>query len=229
MRTRAGIVLQARTASRRLPEKALQAIGPYTLLEHCLRRLVAAGVARVVLATTTRPEDDVLAFSAARLGVSVFRGSEDDVLGRFVGAAETFDLDPIVRATGDNPAVDVQGPGRLLEALRAEKADYAVEEGLPYGAAVEAFTRTSLQRSATDTHDVDDREHVTTWMKRNPQTFKLLFAPSPAPLRRPDLRFTVDVPSDLAYLRTLFARTGADEPSLLQLIAAAGRRQCEVA
>lgn len=224
MRSRAGILLQARMASARLPGKALETIGPYSVLEHCLRRLVAAGVARVVLATTARDEDDSLAAVAARLGVPVYRGSDADVLGRMRGAAETYGLDPVVRATGDNPAVDVQAPGRTLAALQAARADYACEDGLPYGAAVEAVTRAALDRASDEARDPADREHVTTWIKKRTDLFSAVFPAAPAPLRRPDLRFTVDVPDDLAYLRSLFARTARDEPSVRALIEAAGHR-----
>lgn len=229
MRTRAGIVLQARMASTRLPGKALMPIGREPLVAHCLRRLVAAGVARVVLATTDRPEDDPLTAVAAQLGVPVLRGEADDVLGRMLAAAEAFDLDPVVRATGDNPAVDVQAPGRVLEALRASRADYVVEQGLPYGAAVEAVTREALRTAAREASDPADREHVTIWVKRQTGRLRLLYPDAPAPLRRPDLRLTVDVPEDLAYVRTLFARSGVDEPSLSHLIQVAGRPRREVA
>jgi len=228
MGSRAGILLQARMASVRLPGKALERIGQPTVLEHCLRRLLSAGAARVVLATTTRDEDDALADVAARLGVAVYRGSDTDVLARMIEAAETFDLDPIVRATGDNPAVDIQAPGRTLAALRASHADYACEEGLPYGAAVEALTRDALRRAASEARLSDDREHVTTWVKRRTDLWNLVFPPAPAPVRRPDLRVTVDTRADLAYVRSLFARTGAEEPSLRALIEAAGQ-QLEVA
>ncbi len=229
MRTRAGIVLQARLASTRLPGKALMSIGGVPVLTHCLRRLVAAGVARVVLATTDRPEDDRLAAVAEGLGVAVHRGEADDVLARMLAAAEVFDLDPIVRATGDNPAVDVQAPGRVLEALRAARADYVVEQGLPYGAAVEAVTRDALRTAAREAHEPADREHVTTWIRRQTDRFRMLYPDAPAPLRRPDLRLTVDLPEDLDYVRTLFARSGADEPSLSRLIQFAGRPRREVA
>jgi spore coat polysaccharide biosynthesis protein SpsF len=211
-------------ASVRLPGKALEPIGQRSVLEHCLRRLVSAGVARVVLATTTRDEDDALVEVASRLGVPAYRGSDTDVLARMVEAAERFDLDPIVRATGDNPAVDIQAPGRTLAALQASRADYACEDGLPYGAAVEAVTRDALRRAARETRLPDDREHVTTWVKRRTDLWNLAFPLAPAPVRRPDLRVTVDTPGDLAYVRSLFARAGADEPSLRALIEAAGQK-----
>jgi spore coat polysaccharide biosynthesis protein SpsF len=162
---------------------------------------------------------------AAGLGVAVYRGSDTDVLARMAEAAEAFDLDPVVRATGDNPAVDIEAPGRTLAALRAAKADYACEDGLPYGAGVEAVTRQALLRAAREATLPDDREHVTTWVKRRSDLWNLVFPPAPAPLRRPEVRVTVDTPGDLAYVRSLFARTGADQPSLHALIEAAGQKR----
>jgi len=221
---RAGILLQARMASSRLPGKALAPIAGRPLIEHCLRRLMAAGVARVVLATTTRDEDTALCELATGLGVAVYRGSDTDVLARMAEAAEAFDIDPVIRATGDNPAVDIEAPGRTLAALRDAHADYAFEEGLPYGAAVEAVTRQALLRAAREATAPDDREHVTTWVKRRSDLWNLVFAPAPAALHRPEVRVTVDTPGDLAHVRALFARTGTDQPSLRALIEAAEQK-----
>jgi spore coat polysaccharide biosynthesis protein SpsF len=221
MAVRPGILLQARMASTRLPGKALELIAGRPLLEHCLRRLVASSVARVVLATTTLNEDAALCDLAARLGVAVYRGSDTDVLGRMADAAVAFDLDPVVRATGDNPAVDVDGPRRAFAALRSLHADYVCEDGLPYGAVVEALTRDALLRAAREARDPDDREHVTTWVKRRSDLWNVAFPAPPASLRCPELRLTVDTPEDLAYVRSLFTRTGTDQPSLRALIEAA--------
>lgn len=224
MRTRAGIILQARYASTRLFGKALEPIGGRTILEHCLRRLVKAGVARVVLATTTEPEDDVLAIIARRVGASVFRGDTQDVLARFSAATVAFDLDPVIRATGDNPAVDIDAPGRLLAALRATRADYVHERGLPHGAAVEALTAEALHRAAALATDPYDREHVTPFIKRNPGLFTLAEVDAPVSLTCPSLRVTVDTAADLDHLRELFFRTRTDDPSLRALIEASGQR-----
>ena len=223
MRSGVGIVLQARWGSTRLPGKALEPIGRSSLLEHCVRRLVLAGVAPVVLATTTREDDVPLAALARRCGAHPFRGREHDVLGRYVDAAAHFGFRTVVRATGDNPAVDVQASGRVIALLESTGADYAIESGLPCGAAVEAMNVGALRRAAEYATDPADREHVRTYLTSNPTQFRLVYGAAPAPLRRPDLRFTVDTRDDLDYLRTLFARTGEDEPSLRRLIEVAGR------
>jgi spore coat polysaccharide biosynthesis protein SpsF (cytidylyltransferase family) len=224
MRTRAGIILQARYASTRLVGKALEPLAGRSVLEHCLRRLIKAGVARVVLATTGEPEDDALEAIAVRLGAGVFRGEIDDVLNRFADAARTFDLDPVIRATGDNPAVDIQAPGRVLAALRLTDADYVQEHGLPYGAAVEGMTARALFTAAARATDPYDREHVTPFIRNNPDLFALAGIDAPASLTRPSLRVTVDTPEDLAGLRELFVRTRMEDPSLAALIAASGSR-----
>lgn len=227
---RPGIILQARIASTRLPHKALMPIGGRTLLEQCLRRLLEGRAARVVLATTDRAEDDALEAIASRLGVATYRGAADDVLGRFAACATEFNLDPIVRATGDNPAVDIDASARLLAALRLTDAGYVREEGLPYGAGVEAFRGIALERAADLASDPQDREHVTTFIRQRPHLFGVLHLRAPRSLVRPDLRLTVDTGADLEYVRELYFRAGLDLPTLHDLIDAAGHAaQTEVA
>lgn len=229
MRTHAGIILQARYGSTRLRGKVLEPVGGRTILEQCLRRLVQAGVARVVLATTLNAEDDVLEALATRMGVATYRGDTEDVLGRYADAARVFGLDPVLRATGDNPAVDVQSPGRVIAALQATQADYLREEGLPWGASVEGMTAEALRRAARLATDPYDREHVTTFIRKRRDLFRVTEVNAPAPLVRPSLRLTVDTAADLAWVRELFFRTGAEDPSLASLIEASGCRKAYAA
>src|SRR5437868_14370748 len=105
MSAKAVIVLQARMGSRRLPGKSLAPIDGVPLVAICLRRLLAADVGPVMLATTTEPEDEPLAAEAARLDVPTVRGSRDDVLDRFIRAVRHSRAALVVRATGDNPAI----------------------------------------------------------------------------------------------------------------------------
>lgn len=203
MTENAAIVLQARMGSRRLPGKSLALVAGRTVLEHCIERLQAQSGMRVVLATTTREEDDLIEREGIRLGVEVCRGPDEDVLGRFVMVAERFALTDVVRATADNPAVDMDAPRRVIEIRRRSRADHVVEKGLPYGATVEAISAEALFRAATLTSDAKDREHVTTFLRRDPR-FIALRVDAPVAVCHADLRFTIDTGEDLAFMRALF-------------------------
>ena len=132
---RTGIVLQARLGSSRLPGKVLAPIGGRTVLEHCLTRLAQRGFP-IVVATTERSEDDAIEIAARRLGALVCRGSEHDVLDRYIQAARQCELTEIVRATADNPIVDAGATGPTVGFRQRVGADHALESGLPGGAAV---------------------------------------------------------------------------------------------
>ena len=84
------------------------------------------------------------------MGAAIVRGSERDVLRRYVQAAREFSLTEIIRATADNPAVDMDAPRRTLELLHQTGADHVVEFGLPNGAAVKTVTVEALEKAATD-------------------------------------------------------------------------------
>ena len=221
----AAIVLQARMGSRRLPGKALALVAGRTVLQHCVERLQARSGIPVVLATTTLAEDDRVAQEARRLGVEVVRGPDEDVLGRFAMVASALSLAEIVRATADNPAVDIDAPRRVLELRRSTGADHVTERGLPHGTAVEAVAAEALFRSAELTKTQSDREHVTLFLQRDPRFVALRFA-APTEVHRPDLRLTVDTADDLAFVRIVIEQAEIDTPHpvpLAALIAVADR------
>ena len=154
------VILQARMGSSRLPGKVLAPLGDRSLLAQCIERLVAARVGEVLVATTTRPEDEAVVAEAHAAGVAVVRGPVDDVLGRFVAALDGWTGPYVIRATADNPFVDFDGPARLLRVLDGG-ADYAFEEGLPVGAAVEAMRVEVLREAGELAVTPYEREHVT--------------------------------------------------------------------
>lgn len=220
---RVPIVLQARMGSHRLPGKVLATIAGRTLLEHCVTRLARAGVGPVILATTTMPADDPLVREAERLALRVFRGPEDDVLQRFGLVADYLDARFFIRATADNPAVDIEAPARVVAAIVSAGADHVVESGLPIGAAVEAVRTAALYQAIAQTRDPYDREHVTPYLYQTPGRFVALKPSAPLALQRPDLRLTVDTADDLEFMRRVMARaaTGGDPATLAEVIAAA--------
>lgn len=203
------VVLQARMGSSRLPGKVLAPIAGRTILSHCIRRLQAAAIGEVVVATSTRPEDMAVVVEAQRHNVRVVRGSSTDVLGRFIVALEGCEGKFVFRATADNPVVDIDAPGRVLKVLEGG-ADYCVEEGLPVGAAVEGMRTEALRTSATLAQSPYDREHVTPYLRHQPGRFTVRPVAAPPECYRPHLRLTVDTRDDLAYVRSLLEQAGAD-------------------
>jgi spore coat polysaccharide biosynthesis protein SpsF len=216
------IILQARMGSSRLPGKVLAPLGDRSLLAQCIERLVAARVGEVLVATTTRPEDEAVVAEADAAGVAVVRGPVDDVLGRFVGALDGWTGPYVIRATADNPFVDFDGPARLLRLLDAG-ADYAVEEGLPIGAAVEEMRVEVLREAGALASTPYEREHVTPFIRQSADRFAVRGTPAPFELRRPSLRLTVDTRQDLQFVRSLVDQGGDALLPLGQVIALADR------
>lgn len=225
-RPRVVAIVQARMGSSRLPGKVLELAAGRTLLEHVLTRLKkATTLDDICVATTEKPADDPIDRAARELGFSVFRGSEDDVLGRYLGAAEASRADVIVRITADCPLMDPAEVDRIVSLfLRAEGGlDYAANQGPsgrrgPLGLAVEAFTREALERSAREGHEPRHREHVTPYLYEAPGRFRTaLFHPD---IDRSALRLTVDTPDDLALVRAVLTAIEHDpEASALETVA----------
>lgn len=220
----AAIVLQARLGSTRLPGKSLAPIAGRSLLARTVERLQARSGLPVVLATTTLPADDLLCDEARALGIDVLRGPAEDVLARYAIAASALGVRVVIRATADNPAVDLDAPRRTLDMLMRADADYVVDRGLPVGATVEAISAAALVRAAGVATAAYDREHVTPFIKRDPRA-RALDLLAPLSLRRADLRLTVDTAADLTAMRQLYTELGppAVPAPLEQFILAADR------
>jgi spore coat polysaccharide biosynthesis protein SpsF len=159
----------------------------------------------VAVLTTCLPQDDCIEEEARRLGAIVYRGPELDVLQRFQEASRKFKPGIIIRATADNPLIDIGSVSRIVHALRLERLDYCMEEGLPYGAATEACTAEALAKSHGMAMDSRHREHVTLHIKENPQAFRVSFLQAPENVRYPQVRVTVDTPEDLAFMEKLLS------------------------
>lgn len=200
--------------STRLPGKVLLPLplrGATTVLGHVVNRARQLQPGQqVVVATSDQPADDPLAAAAAALGVGVFRGDEQDVLGRFCAALAQYDAETVVRLTADNPAID---PACLRAAVAhhlAAGADYTCTTGLPLGTNVEVINAGALRRAAAAATRPEEREHVTPYLRRHPEQFRL----AELHLRVPDavaaLRLTLDYPSDYAMLHVLYSQLPPD-------------------
>ena len=218
METQTGPVLaflQARMGSTRLPGKVLMRIHGQSILERAVRRLrEARAIEQVVVLTTRSGEDDRVVEEALRLGAWVHRGPEQDVLKRFRQASARYLPAIIVRATGDNPLIDIGSVDRIVGALQAGNLEYCMEIGLPVGAATEAITAEALARVDQYAREPRHREHVTFYVKEHPEQFRMALLSPPDYLYRPDMRVTVDTPEDFALVKELIERVPGQAPPL---------------
>jgi len=204
MADQVAVILQARTGSSRLPGKVLADLAGRPMLAFLVERLQrCALVDRCILATTGLPEDDGLAELGQTLGISVVRGSQDDVLSRFALAAEHTDAPILIRITGDCPFVD---PGLLEEMIhefREHKVDYFFNCGTPTypdGLDIEIFTREALLLAQVECSDSRQREHVTPWIR---ESGRCRVAEKFNNLNLSAMRWTADEPEDLQVIRAV--------------------------
>lgn len=212
-----GIVIQARSGSTRMPAKILLPFfGERRIIDIVIDNIKKACPGkRIVLATTVNPRDAVFEEIAAAHGIDCFRGSEENVLARFIGAAERFGLDRIIRVCSDNPFLDASSFPALFDAQTESGADYvcfAFPDGRPtikshLGLFAELATTAALRKAASLTDEKLYLEHVTIFLYTHPELFSICRIDLPEFLQgRLDLRLTLDTPSDFSLLKELFAK-----------------------
>ena len=214
-RPRVTAVIQARTGSTRLPGKVLRPLGTSFVLGWVVRAAqVAEGIDDVVIATSTHAGDDPIVEAGARLGVPVVRGSEDDVLSRFLAAVDEHPADAVVRLTSDCPLLDPSLIAQTVALWRIDPAaDYVATtlvRTLPRGLDVELATVDALRRVST-TATGYHRTHVTSGLYTDPGAYRLTgIVVSPA---ANDLRVTLDTPEDAALIEAVVAELGPEPPA----------------
>ena len=200
-------IIQARMGSSRLPGKVLMDLHGRPVLDHVLTRLRRArGVNMIGLATSNLPADDAIETWAAGQGVPIHRGSEEDVLDRFHAAALAWQADVVVRITADCPILDPDVVSAAVAAYLEAPCDYlsnAVERTYPDGLDVEVFSQAALQRAWEQATSPRHREHVTSYLYDHPDQFQLKALRQSVDRSR--LRWTLDTPDDLRFLRAVFA------------------------
>jgi spore coat polysaccharide biosynthesis protein SpsF len=199
--------IEARMTSTRLPGKVLLPVVGRPLLELMIERLQRVpSLDGVVVATTVNSTDDPIVQAAERMGVGCHRGSEFDVLGRVLGAAQSHAVDIIVETTGDCPLIDPQTIERVIQAYNEGGADYVtntMERSYPRGMDVEVFATSLLADAAARYSDLKNREHVSLSFYTNPDRYRCRNLPAPPELTA-DYRLTVDEPADYELIRAIF-------------------------
>jgi spore coat polysaccharide biosynthesis protein SpsF len=211
-----GIIIQARTGSTRLPRKMLL---PFhkgkSILELLIDRIQLADLhVPIILATTTNNIDNELISIVENKGIYIFRGSENDVLSRFISAAQEYSIDKIIRICADNPFLDIIDLNKQIQDFRNSSYDYwcySLESGTPsiithYGFWGEGVTLSALKIIAESTNDTKFHEHVTNFIYTNEKLFSLYKKQIPKGIERVKLRLTIDTIIDFEIASQIYSK-----------------------
>lgn len=215
--------------SRRLPGKVLIEVEGKPLLHRLCDRMKLCRLAdEVIVATSAEREDDAIAGACARWGVPVFRGPAQDLTSRLLGAARIYELDAVVRVTGDNPLTDPGGIDDLIteffEINNPKENEPTIvhnmhRNGYPYGMGAEVVSRSLLEVCDGQLCCPVEREHFAQFVKEHADQFKCRRVDAPAHLLRPQYFLTVDYSEDLVLQRAIYEYfRGRDEMSAGEIV-----------
>ncbi|UOF02256.1 glycosyltransferase family protein [Bdellovibrio reynosensis] len=220
MAVKAGIITQARMTSTRLPGKVLKEVRGVPLLKYHIDRLSWSQLP-VVVATTINREDDPIVQMCQHLKVPYFRGSEQDVLGRFYGAAEQEKLDIIVRVTSDCPLIDGHLISKAVQDFKSKNSENiylsnCLKRSFPRGMDFEVFSFADLKTAFHEADKAFQREHVTPFINQN-VTGMIKQVDFTSDDDYSSWRLTVDEESDFALIKKMIEDFRCDEMTFDQL------------
>jgi spore coat polysaccharide biosynthesis protein SpsF len=211
-----GIIIQARTGSTRLPQKmTLPFYNGKGILETILLRLKEANPELpIILATTTNSNDDTIEEIANKQNISVARGSENNVLSRFILAAENNNIQKIIRICADNPFLDITALKHQIDSFKTSKADYwcySKSDKTPtikthYGFWTEGVSLDSLKKIQGLTNEAIFQEHVTNYIYTYPKHFKIHFEEIDISIEHEyNVRLTIDTKKDFQTATEIYS------------------------
>lgn len=219
--------IEARFRSTRFPGKVLKPILGKPMLELMIERVKRARTLDgIVVATTDQAADDPIAALSRRVGVGCFRGSEDDVLARVLGAAKACSADVIVETTGDCPLHDPAIIDKVVADFRIGGADFVsntLEYTSPRGTDVRVFTTEALEEINRISSDPTDHEHVSLYFWEHPELYRLRNVRMEYPPDIAALRLTVDTMEDFELVSRVYEQLYPSDPefglsSVLELL-----------
>lgn len=227
-------IIQARMGSTRLPEKVLMEIGKEPMLWHVYERASHASLLdEVVVATSTEAGDDAIETFCENRGIPYVRGDEEDVLDRYYQTATEVDADTVVRLTADCPLISPAVVDRVVREYEASDCEYVtntIEYTHPDGLDVEVFDIDTLETAWNEATEPGHREHVTLYVRES-DSFGSKNVENVLDLSKYEfvnekiiLRWTVDYPEDMKFVREVYNRLTRDrhwvfdQQSVLELI-----------
>ena len=200
-------IIQAKMGSTRLPGKILEKVGDKPLLEILVNRLKKSQyIDDIVIATTNNKKDDVVEKFSQDLNINYYRGSEEDLLGRYVESAKLFNADVVVRITGDNPLIDIDLLDTLIDVHFKNNRDYTYCLDTPLGITAEIINSNILKEISFKADKESEREHVTPYIRSHPEKYKILKYNSN--LKHQYIRLTVDTNEDLELIKVIYQNLG---------------------
>jgi spore coat polysaccharide biosynthesis protein SpsF len=198
-----GIFIQVRLGSTRLPAKALLQLPGGCIIQHVMRSLRSVP-AEVKALLTDAKSQDALEPLARTEGFDVFAGPEEDVLARYCMAGRAYAVDRVIRATGDNPLTSARLARKIMGEHERAQADLSHYLGVPWGSGIEVVRVQALFEAERASTLADEREHITTFLYRHPDRFRILEAPAPSYAAFAEGRVTVDTPADMVTVTRIF-------------------------
>ncbi|HEV8067404.1 MAG TPA: glycosyltransferase family protein [Planctomycetaceae bacterium] len=214
-------IIQARMSSTRLPGKVLLDLAGEPMLARVVERTRRSRtIDRVIVATTVESEDGPIVELCRSRGWTVSRGSRDDVLDRYYQAAVADGADPIVRITSDCPLIAPEIIDTVVKRLDGT-IDYASNinprRTFPRGLDVEVFTFAALSAAWRDDREATGREHVTPFLYRHPERFRIALVESDRP-ETASHRWSVDTPEDYELMQRIYSHFGRREFNWLDVL-----------
>ncbi len=207
------VCVAARMKSTRLPKKAMSSLYGMPLIESLINRVSRAKIPKnIILCTSGNHQDDELADFVSDMGIDVFRGSELDVMDRFIKVADHEEADHIVRVTGDNPLTDPQLIDDMIQYHIKHDYAYTYTKDAPKGVKPEIIS-TRLLKWLYPQINGDESEYMTYQLMKllNKGEFK-------SGLGRESLRLTVDTQDDLEFVRSIYNHFEGDPPPIKEII-----------
>ncbi len=201
------VIIQARVGSTRLPAKVMKQLCGKTVLAHVIERVkLACEADGIVVATTTSSGDDAIEQEALRCDVEVFRGSEQDVLSRYFGAAAENTADIVVRITSDCPLIDPQVMDEIIAFYKQHDYDIVTNGGsdlskrtYPRGLDTEVFSFAVLKEAYNNAQKQYQKEHVTPYLYEHGRVFHYMDSADNS-----RYRWTLDTEEDWKLIEALY-------------------------
>ena len=206
------ILIAVRMKSSRLKKKALKKIEGVTILEHLVERMkLVKNAQSIIVCTSTNSQDDEIYDLCISKDYKCFRGSEKDVMGRFLNAVKDINPKNVVRVTGDNCLVSYEFLQEAIDYHNQKDSDYTTTENLPRGMRGEVISHKMLKRLHDLVEDPDSSEYMT-WMLDRPDIFKVNKIKTKSNLMRKNYRVTCDTKKDLELLKIVYKNLYKGQP-----------------